>query len=63
MLASVSDLTPPSSDYISTETTFAKYHWTVINTGEGPGAQPHCYTKLKTLVRRKIISEAGLSLI
>ena len=39
MLASlVTDLTPPNSDYISTETTFAKYHWTVINTGEGPRA-------------------------
>ena len=64
MLASlVTDLTPPNSDYISAETTFAKYHWTVINTGEGPRAQPHCYAKLKTLVRRKIISEAGLPLI
>lgn len=64
MLASlVTDLTPPNSDYISTETTFAKYHWTEINTGEGPRAQPHCYAKLKTLVRRKIISEAGLPLI
>lgn len=64
MLASlVSDLIPPNSDSISIETTFAKYHWTVIDIGEGPGAQPHCYAKLKPLAHRKIILDAGPPLI